>query len=92
MPTAQTWQTLCPGEKNRWFDLEPRACGGYRVLPHLYQFGANSFLLVSDRGAGMVVDPTLADIHQLHSLQQEIHLDRICMATAGVSRIRPRQC
>jgi len=75
--------SVCAGEKNRWCDLEPMACGARRVLPRLYHFGTNSFLLVSERGEGLVVDPQLADIDQLGPLLQEIGLRRISAATAS---------
>jgi len=75
--------SVSPGEKSRWFDLEQLACGARRVLPHLYHFGANSFLLVSDSGEGLVVDPHLAGIDQLFPLLQEIGPLRITAATAS---------
>jgi glyoxylase-like metal-dependent hydrolase (beta-lactamase superfamily II) len=75
------------------------ACGAWRVLPHLYQFGANSFLLVSRTGEGLVVDPQLADLDRLEPLMQELGLSRIAVATAshyhldhsdGLGRLRDR--
>ena len=62
--------------------MEPLACGAARVLPHLYHFGGNSYLLVSDRGEGLVVDPTLGSIGQLKPLMREIGLKNIGVATA----------
>ncbi|MBM3280738.1 MAG: MBL fold metallo-hydrolase [Candidatus Handelsmanbacteria bacterium] len=75
--------SVCAGEPNRWHEVEPLACGASRVLPHLYQFGANSFLLVSRAGAGLVVDPTLADVEQLEPLRTEIGLERVEVTTAS---------
>ena len=75
--------SVCAGEPNRWHEIEPLACGAARVLPHLYQFGANSFLLVSEKDAGLVVDPTLADVERLRPLLREIGLERIEVATAS---------
>lgn len=89
--------SVCPGERNRWADLEPLECGAFRVLPHLYHFGANSFLLVSESGAGLVVDPFLADIDRLEPLLRELGIDRVEAATAshyhldhsdGLNRVR----
>ena len=75
--------SVCAGEPARWLDLEPLACGARRVLPHLYHFGANSFLLASTTGEGLVVDPQLADIDQLAPLLREIGLERIGVGTAS---------
>ena len=76
--------SVCVGEKNRWLDLEPMAStGASRVLPHLYHFGGNSFLLIGKNGTGMVVDPTLGSIHQLEPLMREIGLERIEVTTAS---------
>ncbi|MFA6108856.1 MAG: MBL fold metallo-hydrolase [Candidatus Latescibacterota bacterium] len=75
--------SVCAGEPNRWVDLEPTSCGAWRVLPHLYQFGANSFLLVSRAGEGLVVDPQLVDLSRLEPLMQELGLSRISVGTAS---------
>lgn len=75
--------SVCAGEPNRWHDLEPLSCGARRVSPHLYQFGTNSFLLVSGKGAGLVVDPTLADSESLKPLLAELGLECIEVATAS---------
>ena len=75
--------SVCAGEKNRWLDLEPLDCGARRVLPHLFHFGANSFLLVSESGEGLVVDPQLADVDQLAPLMRQLGLERISAATAS---------
>lgn len=75
--------SVCAGEPNRWVDLEPMACGARRVLPHLYQFGANSYLLVSRSGEGLVVDPQLTEFYHLESLMKELGLDRISVGTAS---------
>ena len=74
--------SVCAGAKSTWLDLERLACGARRILPHLYHFGSNSFLLASDSGEGLVVDPQLADIDQLPILLQEIGPLRI---TAGIA-------
>ena len=73
--------SVCAGAKNRWWPTEDV---GYarRVLPHLYHFGANSFLLVSAGGEGLVVDPQRADIEQLEPLVKALGVERISAATA----------
>lgn len=75
--------SVCAGEPNRWVALESMTCGARRVLPHLYQFGANSFLLVSKAGEGLVIDPQQADLDQLEPLREEIGLERIAVGTAS---------
>ena len=73
--------SVCAGAKNRWWPTE--AVGAARrVLPHLYHFGANSFLLVSEGGEGFVVDPQRADIEALAPLVDELGIERISAATA----------
>jgi glyoxylase-like metal-dependent hydrolase (beta-lactamase superfamily II) len=46
--------------------------GALPYLPHLYQFGANGYLLVSETGAGLVVDPHLPDLPALEALLAEL--------------------
>ncbi|MHB1156666.1 MAG: MBL fold metallo-hydrolase [Phycisphaerales bacterium] len=59
---------ICPGENDRY--LEPEILGKQqvRLSPHLYQFGTNSYLLVSDTGEGMVVDPYDVDLPVFNEL------------------------
>ncbi len=73
--------SVCAGAKNRWWPTEDMGCAR-RVLPHLYYFGANSFLLVSAGGDGLVVDPQRADIEQLDPLVKALGVERISAATA----------
>ena len=74
--------SVCAGAKNRWLDSEPLACGARQILPDLYQFGSNSYLLVSRKAGGLVVDPQRPDIDQLAPLLRQIGLDRIAATTA----------
>ena len=82
MDLARAKGSVCAGAKNRWLATTPLANGSSRVLPHLYHFGANSFLLLSARGEGFVVDPQLADIEQLPALMQTLGIERISATTA----------
>ena len=75
--------SVCAGEKARWLDLEAGPAGSGRVLPHLYHFGGNSFLLVGRAGAGMVIDPTRGGMPQLEELAREVGVTRIEVATAS---------
>ena len=42
--------------------------GAKRILPSLYQFGGNGYLLCSKRGEALVVDPTNGDMPRLEGL------------------------
>ncbi len=75
--------SVCAGEPNRWVDLEPAPGGAWQVLPHLYHFGANSFVLVSRAGEALVVDPQLPDIDHLAPLLQAIGQPRVTVGTAS---------
>jgi glyoxylase-like metal-dependent hydrolase (beta-lactamase superfamily II) len=55
-----------------------------RVLPNLYYFGANSYLLVSKNNGGLVIDPQRADIDQLKGLMREIGAEA-CIAIIDLS-------
>ncbi|MEW6752280.1 MAG: MBL fold metallo-hydrolase [Candidatus Latescibacterota bacterium] len=75
--------SVCAGEKSRWLDLERLGCGAWRVLPHLYHFGANSFLLASEGGTGLVVDPQIPDVERVVPLMGEVGVDRIEVGTSS---------
>jgi glyoxylase-like metal-dependent hydrolase (beta-lactamase superfamily II) len=75
--------SVCAGERHRWADQEPMECGATRISPHLFSFGANSFLLVSQSGEGLVVDPQLADLDRLEALRRDAGVERITAATAS---------
>ena len=74
---------IAAGEPARWLDVEELPGGARRVLPHLYAFGVNGYLLVSADGhEGLVVDPYEPDMPHLERLLQGIGLDRVTAATA----------
>ena len=83
MAFVQVKGSVCPGEPSRWLDTEPLASGAARLSPHLYAFGGNGYLLLSDRGDGFVVDPTLPDMPALDALCRELGLERLSAATAS---------
>ncbi|MEE3259506.1 MAG: MBL fold metallo-hydrolase [Candidatus Latescibacterota bacterium] len=74
--------SVCAGEQNRWLDTAPLAGGAHRILPDLYQFGGNSYLLVSAKAGGLVIDPQRPDIHLLKPLLREIGLSAVAATTA----------
>lgn len=64
---------ISPGEPDHF--PAPQRVMGYgalQYLPHLYQFGANGYLLVSAQGSGLVVDPYLPDLPVLEMLLGEL--------------------
>jgi len=64
--------TICPGEKDRYVDLEVLPCGARKILPHLYQFGGNGYLLLSSSGEALIVDPCFSDMQSLEALLREM--------------------
>ena len=75
--------SVCAGERDRWTETAPLACGARRVLPDLYHFGGNSFLLVGEDGEGFVVDPTLPSIERVEALMAEVGVRTVTAATAS---------
>jgi len=70
--------SVCEGERDDYYPLEPLpGLNARRVSPHLYQFGGNSFLLVSKTGEGFVVDPFKPSLPDLEAL----------LPVAGVKRV-----
>ena len=48
---------ICPGEPDRYVPVETMAPQIKKVLPSLYQYGMNGYLLLSQSGEALVVDP-----------------------------------
>lgn len=71
-----------PWEPDRPIELTPTASGGRRVSEHLYQFGGNGYLLVSDTGEALVVDPNHGDRTALDALLGELSSARLTAAVA----------
>ena len=75
--------SIAAGEPARWLDVEKLPGGGRRVLPHLYAFGGNGYLLVSiDGREGLVFDPYEPDMPHLGRLLQDIGVDEVSATTA----------
>ena len=70
------------GEADRDLPGELLACGARRYLPHLYQFGANGYLLCSATGEALVVDPTSSDLEALDALCREVQVRPTAMAVS----------
>jgi glyoxylase-like metal-dependent hydrolase (beta-lactamase superfamily II) len=64
---------ISPGESDRYVEpLEILPCGTRRVLPDVYQFGGNGYLLRSSAGEALIVDPFLGDMPALERLLPEL--------------------
>jgi len=63
--------SICAGEKDRFLIGRPTRSGAIKILPHLYLL-RNGYLLVSDSGKGLVVDPTLGEMEKLEALLKEL--------------------
>ena len=74
--------SVCAGERDRWFPVERLNAGLVRVVPDLYHFGGNSYLLVGDGGEGLVIDPTLPSIEGLAEVLRATGVTRVTAATA----------
>jgi len=75
--------SICAGERDYYLPPRILQCGAREVLPGLYQFAANSYLLRSACGDAMVIDPTRADIALLEPLLAELGDPAVTAATAS---------
>ena len=75
---------IATGEKDAYVPpVRILACGARQVLPNLYQFGENSYLLTAANGEALLIDPWSRDLDQLDPLLAEIGQRRITAATAS---------
>lgn len=75
--------SVCSGEKDDYFPLEALDdMNARRVLPHLYQFGGNSYLLVSRTGDSLLVDPNRGDLSILDKLMPAAGAHKLSVAAA----------
>jgi glyoxylase-like metal-dependent hydrolase (beta-lactamase superfamily II) len=59
---------ISPGENDDYVTPEIMACGARCVLPSLYQFGVNGYLLRAANGEALVIDPFSEDMPALDAL------------------------
>lgn len=72
---------IAAGEPSRWYNAETVAEGVRQILPHLYAFGGNSYLLASYDGSALIVDPVKGSLPALERLVEHTGL-RPDVATA----------
>lgn len=63
---------ISPGTRDRYLRPLATVAGALQVLPHLYQYGSNGYLLVSGLGTGLVVDPFTPEMPALEALLAEL--------------------
>lgn len=74
---------ISPGENDDYLTPQMLACGAQQVLPNLYQYGTNGYLLRAKNGEGFVVDPQQADMPALEALLAELGNVRPTAMTAS---------
>jgi glyoxylase-like metal-dependent hydrolase (beta-lactamase superfamily II) len=74
---------ISPGENDDYLAPLMLACGAQQVLPNLYQFGTNGYLLRAKNGAGLVIDPQQPDMPALEALLAELGDVRPTATTAS---------
>ena len=75
--------SICPGEKDRYFAPDFLDCGARELLPDLYQYGGNGYLLLSVSGEAMAIDPTLGDMNALDDLLADLGRPEVTCAAAS---------
>ncbi|MCE5240307.1 MBL fold metallo-hydrolase [bacterium] len=63
---------ISPGTKDGYLSPTATVAGALQYSPHLYQYGGNGYLLVSDSGTGLVVDPFQPEMPALEALLSEL--------------------
>jgi len=71
---------ICVGEPDDYWTPEITNNEAKGLLPHLYQFGKNSYLLISDTGKAMLIDPWSGDLAQ--PLLKKLGNPKVTAATA----------
>ena len=64
--------SICPGEKDRYCSPRIMRCGARQLLPNLYQFGTNAYLLVGSKGEAMVIDVMASEMAELDALLDDL--------------------
>jgi len=82
MKFYQSKLSVCAGESDEYWPATPFGPTAMKMLPHLYQFGGNGYLLLSDAGEALIVDPTLGDLEAMRRLHKRLREPRI---TAAIS-------
>lgn len=73
---------IAPGEPDAYLDPEPLGDETFALLPGLFAFGMNGYLLVSAGGDALLFDPTVGDLPALEALLARRPGVRIAALTA----------
>ena len=73
---------ISPGTRDRYVQPMGTVAGALQYLPHLYQYGGNGYLLVSDSGHGLVVDPFMPEMPALEALLRELGVKPTAMTVS----------
>ena len=82
MAFYQAKGSICPGEKDRYLHAKATPCGARQLLPNLFQFGVNAYLLRSDAGETLVLDVQGHELDPLRTLLGELGWPRLTAALA----------
>ena len=82
MKLVEAKGSICAGQPDRYVRPRFAKCGAAIIAPGLYQFGANSYLLHSNSGEALVIDPYKPNMDDLSELLAEIGCDSVPVATA----------
>ena len=74
--------SVCAGAVERWFDVEHLGNGISRVLPNLYMWGGNTYLLADHNGEGLIIDPTSPSIERVTEVMALAGVGKLTVATA----------
>jgi len=74
---------VASGERDEFWPASSFGAGAKRVLPHLYHFGCNGFMLLSEKGEALIVDPTVNDMEAMNRLHARLGKPKITAAIAS---------
>jgi glyoxylase-like metal-dependent hydrolase (beta-lactamase superfamily II) len=74
---------ICPGEPDRYLEPIGMDAGWAQILPSLYHFGTNGYLLLSGTGEGFVYDPFSGDLPALDHLLSTLGPIRLTAMSAS---------
>ena len=72
--------SICPGEKDEYWPARAAGPRIKQVLPRLYSVGRSGYLLLSERGEALAVDPNTGDLEALVRLHRRLGRPRITAA------------
>ena len=74
--------SICPNEPDRYLCVRDLDIRVQEVLPGVFHFGGNGYLLLSKSGEALAFDPTVGDLPALDQLLEHLGQPKITEATA----------